>query len=64
MEMGNFAMYGSCTVLISSVKQRGIAAPHYRFSCVEKEDHEHSEEWGDLTSYRLLRELNNERSSS
>ena len=70
MEIGDFAMYGSCKVRISSVKLRGIGAPYYRFFCVEDADHDHrtartfgaspasitaSSEWGDLTSYRLLR---------
>ena len=54
MEIGDFAMYGSCRVQISSVKLRGIGAPHYRFFCVEDDDHHHHNEWGSLTSYRLL----------
>lgn len=58
MKIGDFAMYDSCRVRISSVKLRGIAGPHYRFSCVEKEEHDHPKEWGDLTSFLLLRELN------
>ena len=64
MNIGDFAMYGSCKVRISSVKLSGIASPHYRFSCVETEDHDHTEGWGNLISYRLVSELNKERSLS
>ena len=54
LNAGDFARYGKCKVRISSVKQRGIAAPYYRFSCVETEDHDHPKGWGNLISHRLL----------
>ena len=54
MDIGDVAMYGSCKVRISSVRLRGTADPYYRFSCVEREDHDHPEEWGDLASHRLI----------
>jgi hypothetical protein len=54
--IGDLAMYGSCQVRINSSKLRGIAAPHYRFSCTDY-SHEHPNEWGTLTSYQLLRPI-------
>ena len=53
LAIGDLAIYGTCTVRISSVTGRGIAAPYYRFSCVDY-GHEHPKGWGDLTSHRLL----------
>jgi len=53
LNTGDFARYGKCKVRISSAKLRGIAAPHYRFSCVEK-NHDHLQGWGNLISHRLL----------
>ena len=35
LQIGDLAMYGSCKVQINSAKLRGIAAPHYRFSCTD-----------------------------
>ena len=54
--IGDLAIYGTCTVRISSVTGRGIAAPFYRFSCVDY-GHEHPKGWGDLTSHRLLADV-------
>ena len=54
--MGDEAMYGSCKVRINSTTLRGIAAPHYRFSCTDY-SHEHSAGWGGLTSHELLRPM-------
>ena len=54
--IGDLAMYGSCKVRINSAKLRGIAAPHYRFSCTDY-SHEPHTGWGDLTSYELLRPI-------
>jgi len=54
MTTGDLAIYSECKVRISSTRLRGIAAPYYRFSCVEQGNHNHPKEWGDLTSYRLL----------
>ena len=54
--IGDLALYGTCTVKISSVTGRGIAAPFYRFSCVDY-GHEHPKGWGDLTSHRLLADV-------
>ena len=56
LQPGQLAMYGSCKVRINSSKLRGIAAPHYRFSCTDY-SHEHPNEWGTLTSYQLLRPI-------
>ena len=56
LQIGDLAMYGSCKVRINSAKLRGIAAPHYRFSCTDY-SHEHHTGWGDLTSYELLRPI-------
>jgi hypothetical protein len=57
--IGQLAMYGPCTVRINSSNRRGIAAPHYRFSCTDS-SHEHPREWGTLTSYELLRPIKEE----
>ena len=54
--IGDLALYGTCTVKISSVTGRGIAAPFYRFSCGDY-GHEHPKGWGDLTSHRLLADV-------
>jgi len=54
MNIGDFAIYGKCKVQISSVRLQGIAAPYYRFFCVEQGNHNHPKEWGSLISYRLL----------
>jgi len=59
MDIGDLAMYGPCSVRISGVRLRGIAAPHYRFTCTN-DDHDHPARWGDLTSHLLLRPITTE----
>ena len=59
-QQGQLAKYGSCQVRISSVNMRGIAAPYYRFSCIDY-GHEHPKEWGTLTSHSLLSPVREEK---
>ena len=60
LNIGDPAMYYSCNVRVASSKLRGIAAPHYSFTCTNN-SHEHSPPWGGLTSYQLLRPVKEEK---